>query len=53
MCTEPLTELTDHYSTSLKLQPLDIYDALLVIWNSENSFVTPLVSVLGRILEWK
>ena len=48
MCKPPLSELTERYSTKLKLQPLDIYDALCVIWNSENSFVTPLTPVSER-----
>ena len=48
MCEEPLSELTERYSTKLKLQPLDIYDALRVIWNNENSFVTPLTPVRER-----
>ena len=45
MCSQPLLDLAEHYGNKLKLQPLDIHDALFVIWNSENSFVTPLTPV--------
>ena len=43
MFSEALSDLAERYSQKLKLQPLDVYDALRVVWNSENSCnVTPL-----------
>ena len=46
MCSQPLSDLAERYSQKLKLQPLDVYDALRVVWNSENSCnVTPLTPV--------
>ena len=49
MCTQKLSNLAEHYSEKLKLQPLDVYDALRVVWNSENSCnVTPLTPTTVR-----
>ena len=46
MCSQSLLDLAERYSQKLKLQPLDVYDALRVVWNSENSCnVTPLTPV--------